>query len=113
MTRVLTSRDLTDRAPDEAIRRRDERLLKERHAEVMDAFLFLTEPEHDETCIWPDRGEDVCAREYDPGPDSAPHDPRMYEGTGIGSIYMLPGWENHAWRLAGWNVFRRRRRRTT
>jgi len=58
---------------------------------------------------------DPCSRDYDPRPvrEATPDDKRMYERTGIGTLY---GWGAvGAWSLAGWNVkhtTKRRRRKT-
>ena len=43
---------------------------------------------------------------YDPLPyaEAAPHDPRMYEGTGIGGLYGLPGSEWVANELGDWRL---------
>lgn len=48
-------------------------------------------------------------RVYDPFPypEAAPQDPRMYEGTGIGCLYGLPGSERFLRELDDWVVVSR------
>lgn len=43
---------------------------------------------------------------YDPAPyrEAIPHDTRMYEGTGIGALYGLPGSERFLSELGGWRL---------
>jgi hypothetical protein len=49
---------------------------------------------------------DPCSRSYDPlpYPEAEPADQALYEGTGIGALYGVPGCEGHEWQLAGWNL---------
>lgn len=53
-------------------------------------------------------------RIYDPFPyiDAAPQDTRMYEGTGIGCLYGLPGSERFLPELGDWVVVSRSTQRT-
>lgn len=46
------------------------------------------------------------SRDYNPlpYPEALPEDLQMYEGTGIGALYGLPGAELYMWQLAGWNL---------
>ena len=39
---------------------------------------------------------------YDPGPE--PDDPSLYEGTGIGALYGLPGSERFLAELGDWTI---------
>ena len=39
---------------------------------------------------------------YDPGPE--PDDPSLYEGTGIGALYGLPGCERFLGELGDWTL---------
>lgn len=43
---------------------------------------------------------------YDPlpYPEAAPHDPRLYEGTGIGALYGVPGCERFLPELGDWRL---------
>lgn len=83
--------------------KRTERIRQE---EGLCALDFLTwgdtQGDHAKRCLRP--AGLVCSREYDPG--AMPEDEKLYEGTGIGSLYGLNGTEHdpHAWQLAGWNV---------
>jgi len=90
---------------------RAEAVAKRRRDEALCVWDFLTwgdtgkEP-HAAFCIRP--AGLVCSRDYHPGP--MPEDEKLYEGTGIGSLFGLNGTERdpHAWQLAGWNITRRK-----
>lgn len=45
---------------------------------------------------------------YDPMPyaEAMPHEPRMYEGTGIGCLYGLPDCERFLPELGDWTIVR-------
>lgn len=45
---------------------------------------------------------------YDPRPypEAVPHDPTLYEGTGIGALYDLPGCERFLPELGDWKIGR-------
>jgi hypothetical protein len=45
-----------------------------------------------------------AARVYDPGQE--PDDPTLYEGTGIGALYGLPGSEKYLAELGDWTLGR-------
>jgi hypothetical protein len=87
-----------------------ERAHKIRQAEANDAFDFRwgeDELAHAEHCIFAQRGEEPCSRTYDPYPEgreSAPADPTMYQGTGIGYLYGEDDTERFAWEFAGWSL---------
>ena len=87
-----------------------ERAWKMRQAEANDAFDFRWSPDeltHADKCIFRQRGEAVCSRTYDPFPegrDSAPTDPTLYQGTGIGFLYGEDDTERFAWEFAGWTI---------
>lgn len=87
-----------------------ERAWRLRQAEANDAFDFrwgADELTHADKCLFRQRGEPVCARVYDPFPEgreSAPADPTMYQGTGIGYLYGEDDTERFAWELAGWTL---------
>ena len=92
----------------EARRKRDDELAKRREAERVDAYDFRVDgdEEHAPHCVHALAGGQPCSRTYDPKPyrEAAPDETRLYEGTGIGLLYGLPGCERHAYQLAGWNV---------
>ena len=92
----------------EARRKRDNELAARRQAEARDALHYLLDGDeaHAEKCVHALAGREPCSRDYDPKPyrEATPDDSRMYAGTGIGLLYGLPGSEQHAWQLAGWNV---------
>lgn len=88
-----------------------ERAWRMRQAEANDAFDFRwggdLDGRHRERCIFAQRGEQACERVYDPFPEgrsSAPADPTMYQGTGIGLLYGEDGTERFSWELAGWTL---------
>jgi hypothetical protein len=88
-----------------------ERAYKIRQAEANDAFDYRwggdLDERHTARCIFIQRGDPVCARVYDPFPEgreSAPADPTMYQGTGIGYLYNEDDTERFAWELAGWTL---------
>ena len=87
-----------------------ERAWKMRQAEANDGFDFRWSSDelvHADRCIFRQRGEAVCSRTYDPFPegrDSAPTDPTLYQGTGIGFLYGEDDTERFAWELAGWTL---------
>lgn len=59
---------------------------------------------HAERCVHgPSR---ACSRTYDPMPydEAEPVDARLYEGTGIGALYGLPGSEDVVLELEGWEL---------
>lgn len=81
-----------------------------RNLEAACALDFLVYADEDEErgphagrCL---HGADPCSRSYDPLPyrEAEPADLRLYEGTGIGVLYGVPGCEAHHWQLAGWNL---------
>lgn len=86
----------------EAARRR-------REAEREDALDFLmhgdADGRHSDKCIH----EEPCSRDYNtmPYPDALP-DAKHYAGTGIGALYGFENTERFLWRLAGWNVTKRK-----
>lgn len=95
---------ILSKAPADDVAKRAAEASLRRDREWADALHFLVygEDEHAKRgCIC----DLPCSRDYDPLPyaDAAP-DARMYEGTGIGALYGLPGGEFHAWQLAGWNL---------
>jgi hypothetical protein len=100
--------ELADRAPAHDVAKRAAEAWRRREKEANDAldFLFLGNEDgrHDARCVH----AVPCSRDYDPVPypEATPTDVRMYEDTGIGALYGLPGGEAHAWQLAGWNVGR-------
>jgi hypothetical protein len=80
---------------------------RRRQDEALCARDFLTwgdtRGSHAKFCVF--GADDPCSRTYDPWPyPEAEPDPSLYEGTGIGALYGLPGSEVHAWQLAGWNL---------
>ena len=105
---ILTSAELTDRLRPKAVAKQAAELAKRRREELADAFHFLTvdAEKHADRCVYKRRGGVPCTRSYDPLPyrEALPDDLRMYEGTGVGAIYGLPGSEVLAWQLAGWNL---------
>ena len=101
--------------PQEARAQRLIAALDQRRDERACARDFLTRGDtegfHAKRCVF--GVNDPCQREYDPRPvlEATPDDRRMYEGTGIGTLY---GWSTReSWQLAGWNLTQRRRRRKT
>lgn len=77
-------------------------------------YRVLGHDAHDakERCEHEHFGGEPCRREYDPwSEDGTPADSRMYFGTGIGSLYDLPGTVHFRHELAGWNLTRTTRRR--
>jgi hypothetical protein len=100
--------------PQEARRLRLVDAVNKRNAQRACAADFLRRGDtvgvHAKRCVF--GAKDPCRREYDPCPvpEATPDDRRMFERTGIGTIY---GWNSsQAWQLAGWNITRRKRRRT-
>lgn len=93
--------------------RRNDRLRNDEALCVLDFLTWADEQgAHVKRCVYTvkDNGHPdmpVCSREYDPGPP--PEDEKLYEGTGIGTLFGLngDGFDPHAWQLAGWNVTRR------
>lgn len=87
-----------------------ERNYRLRQAEANDSFDFRwggDEVEHAAVCLFVQRGEAPCSRTYDPYPEgreSAPADPTMYQGTGIGYLYGEDDTERFAWEFAGWTL---------
>lgn len=100
-----------DFAPPEARDRRRNEVRARRNAEAACALDFLVygdgdadDPRpHAERCVH--GADDPCSRNYDPYPTrEAEPEGRMYENTGIGALYGLPGCEGLMWQLAGWNL---------
>ena len=95
-------------APEQARAKNRERLRRRRAAEYDDAtdFLYLGDEDgrHTVRCVH----TVPCSRTYDPSPDawSAPADPSLYEGTGIGGIYGDAAGGALLWQLAGWTLGR-------
>lgn len=88
-----------------------ERTNRLRQAEANDAFDFRwggdLDDRHSSRCIFAQRGEPTCTQVYDPFPEgreSAPADPSMYQGTGIGYLYGEDDTERFAWEFAGWTL---------
>jgi hypothetical protein len=88
-----------------------ERTYRIRQAEANDAFDYRWggdyEGRHAARCLFAQRGEPACAQVYDPYPegrDSAPADPTLYQGTGIGYLYGEEDTERFAWEFAGWTI---------
>lgn len=98
--------------PAEARTARAKRLERRREDERLCALDFLTwgdeQGVHAKRCIHKGTTTPTCSREYHPGP--MPVDEKMYEGTGIGTLFGLNGHDRdpHAWQLAGWNITRRK-----
>lgn len=88
---------------------RAKRVERIRNDEALCVLDFLTwgdtQGDHAKRCLKP--AGLVCSREYDPGPP--PEDEKLYEGTGIGTLFGLngDGFDPNAWQLAGWNITRR------
>jgi len=59
---------------------------------------------HAKRCVHRGTSTPTCSRDYHPGP--MPDNERLYEGTGIGTLFGLG--QSHAWQLAGWNITRRK-----
>lgn len=76
-----------------------ERVSRIRLDEARCAWEFLYHGEPHAECIFADRGEPRCSRDYDPGPP--PEDEELYAGSALMTL-----WENTPWSadLAGWNV---------
>lgn len=88
-----------------------ERAYRLRQAEANDAFDYRwagdLDGRHAARCIFGQRGAQACARVYDPFPEgreSAPIDPTLYAGTGVGFLYGEDDTERFAWELAGWTL---------
>lgn len=100
-----------DRAPDEARARHAGEVRKRRNLEAACALDFLVYGDdekrgpHAERCVHASAGLDPCSRYYDPlpYPEAAP-EPGLYEGTGIGALYGVPGGEHLLGQMAGWNL---------
>ena len=92
-----------------ARRKRDEDVAKRRRQQSLCAWRYSTEGEPHDKCV---HHGDPCSHTYNPYParESFPEDVKMYEGTEIGYLYGLTGSDHHAWKCAGWNIKRRRRR---
>ena len=92
----------------EAREQRAKRLATRRQDERLCALDFLTWGDeqgiHAKRCIHKGTDVPVCSRDYHPGP--MPEDERLYEGTGIGTLFGLG--TSQSWQLAGWNVTRRK-----
>lgn len=92
----------------EAREARAKKALRRREDERLCALDFLTWGDehgvHAKRCIHAGTATPVCSREYHPGP--MPDDEKLYEGTGIGTLFGLG--QTQAWQLAGWNITRRK-----
>lgn len=62
----------------------------------------VTPVAHAERCVC----SPPCSFDYDPWPtaEAEPADTTLYEGTGIGALYGVPGSPDITPHLAGWNV---------
>lgn len=100
--------EFLDRAPVAAVVKSRERARRRRALEYDDASDFLyrgdDEGRHAVICVHPT----PCSRVYNPRPDaqSAPADPSLYEGTGIGGLYGDAAGGRLLWQLAGWTLGR-------
>lgn len=96
-------RELASVADRKAMRtKRSEEVTSRRAKEQAGAWEFLTTGNTE----LPSPDDEPWSRNYDPlpYPEALPDELRMYEGTGIGALYGLPGSEVLAWQLAGWNL---------
>lgn len=94
--------------PLEASAQRAKKLAQRRSDERLCALDFLTwgdeQGVHAKRCVYRGTSTPTCSRDYHPGP--MPDDERLYEGTGIGTLFGLS--TSEAWQLAGWNITRRK-----
>ena len=94
--------------PHEAIAARAARAERIRNDQRLCALDFLTwgdtQGVHAKRCIHKGTATPVCSRDYHPGP--MPDNEKLYEGTGIGTLFGLG--QAQAWQLAGWNITRRK-----
>ena len=81
---------------------RAEAVSRRRLDEARCAWEFVYKGEPHDDCVFAERGEPRCSRDYDPGPE--PQDEKLYEGSAL-----LTLWHNTPWsyEMAGWNVRRR------
>lgn len=114
---LYETRLLPNRAPRVAILAHEAHVSLARNAEAACALDFrvygdgqpgeffgqpVTPIMHAERCVC----TPACSFNYDPWPnaEAEPVDTALYEGTGIGALYFVPGSPDISRALAGWNV---------